>query len=262
MSPVSRVVDAQRYPQGCPAEFIVAGSLLIVWECRTRLGDCWAGPTHPTVEHTFDKFKVLTHTPEVLSTPNASPGFDDGYPIRPAADHTHCLHGHLLALAGINHSHSHAFARTESTCNLCWTLRLEPHTWVDIDVTRLTSPSDPRASDGLVLVARPPVARTDVGRIEMRLQRIPIGVVAVQLCGADQRGVLHHVEVKDEYRRRGIGSVLVAAAMKLGSGYSWSTTKINGSPEVRAFCASIDSVTSIHLDEPLYCSHMRAIDEI
>lgn len=96
-----------------------------------------------------------------------------------------------------------------------------------------------------------------MGQIVLQLRSQQIGGLDLWLCGVDQRGVIGPVRVETAYRRRGFGTVLIAAALARGAGYRWSTTAIAESVTARAFCAAQHWPNGAELGSPFYCSHMK-----
>ncbi|MEU4674482.1 GNAT family N-acetyltransferase [Amycolatopsis sp. NPDC023774] len=65
------------------------------------------------------------------------------------------------------------------------------------------------------------------------------------------------VAVAERHRRRGIGSLLLDAALARGPGYTWSTVPFDVDVvELKAFRAKQDLPENVQVDEPFYCSHM------
>ncbi|MEV7099316.1 GNAT family N-acetyltransferase [Amycolatopsis sp. NPDC051045] len=184
-----------------------------------------------------------------------SPGSDSGLSARPAVHHGHCFNGHDLDIAGRTMSYDHSVYVPTSSCNLCQALGLPRSTWFEIDL-RFVHETPPTDAE-LVLIARPPTARAGVGQVDLQLRSQRIGGLDLWLCGIDRRGVIGPVGVDASYRRRGFGTVLVAAALARGAGYRWSTTAISESASARAFCAAQYWPDGVHLSRPHYCSHMK-----
>ncbi|MEU8416963.1 hypothetical protein AB0C24_29610 [Amycolatopsis japonica] len=59
----------------------------------------------------------------------------------------------------------------------------------------------------------------------------------LSLCAIDRRAILVHIEIEEKHRRRGAGSVLVAAAAARGPRYQWTTLPIDRDPTSIAFWA-------------------------
>ncbi|MFK0250192.1 hypothetical protein ACIQUM_36285 [Amycolatopsis azurea] len=114
----------------------------------------------------------------------------------------------------------------------------------------------PVTSASLVLAARPPMMRGGVGHILMQLRGVTIADLDVQMCGVCRAGVLDQVRVDGPYLRRGIGTVLVTAALSRGRGYRWSTTAIIDTVTAKAFWAAQQLPEDMVLGEPSRCSHM------
>jgi GNAT superfamily N-acetyltransferase len=175
-----------------------------------------------------------------------------GY-LRPgAAWPARCPAGHLRDLAGPNSGFNHASQLREYSCGVCRELGDPRASWTAIDPA-LQHPADavPR---GLALIRIPPRRPATAGRIELRLSGETFGRVEVTLCRIEKRAVLEQLLVAKQHRRRGVGRVLVAAALALGTGYDWSTVKPDSSLEARAFWARLGLVCGPA--EPFYCSHM------
>ncbi|MFI5584555.1 GNAT family N-acetyltransferase [Amycolatopsis sp. NPDC051758] len=197
-------------------------------------------------------------------SPGVSPALveRDDLPVRSARDHVWCLdRKHRRVLAGVNCGTHRTLGLFTETCNRCWIRRRPRHTWLVIDhrvpmpVDQADQPDDRR--DGIVVVARRPVERAGVGRLEIRLRGEIVAAADLQLCGIDHRGVVRHVQVEPAHRQRGFGTLLLDAALARGPGYHWSTTGIGRTEEARDFWAYQDPAEPLHLEQPHYCTHMR-----
>ena len=154
--------------------------------------------------------------------------------------------------------YDHSVYVPTSSCNLCQALGLPRSTWFEIDLR--FAHETPQAHAELVLVAMRPAARAGVGQVELRLRSRQIGVLDLWLCGVERRGVVGPVRVDPSCRRRGFGTVLVAAALARGTGYQWSTTALGESVTARAFCAAQRWPADTQLSTPFYCSHMKLVN--
>jgi GNAT superfamily N-acetyltransferase len=164
-----------------------------------------------------------------------------------------CPAGHLRELASPNSNYSHAAQLHEYTCGVCRALGNPRARWTAIDPA-LQYPADAVPS-GLVLVRIPPRRPATPGRIELQLAGACFGAIEVTLCRIEKRAVLEQLLVTEKHRRRGVGRVLVAAALALGAGYDWSMVKPGSSLEARAFWARLGLVCGPAT--PFYCSHMN-----
>ncbi|WIX84085.1 GNAT family N-acetyltransferase [Amycolatopsis carbonis] len=97
------------------------------------------------------------------------------------------------------------------------------------------------------------------------------------ICDRDRTGVLEHVHVEPEYRRRGYGRILAwaafsrydwstegprwtradrrvraLAAMRRGEGYTWTTLAVADTDEARGFAKSLQLPQA---GAPMYCEH-------
>ena len=187
------------------------------------------------------------------------PRADDNRPFRTAERHAYCLNGHDLDRAGRNCGHDHTYWLASTSCNLCLELGLPRATWDEIDHLRLGSEHPPTHAKLLLDIARPPV-RAGVGQIIAKLDGVPIADIDLRMCSVDERGVIEHVRVDEAFLRRGLGTVLVAAALARGPGYIWSTTAVDEAVEARAFWARLRPSVPLAIGEPFYCSHMREAD--
>lgn len=191
--------------------------------------------------------------------PNSSPAFDSGYPIRSAGPHSHCLNGHNLRTAGMNCGFDHAWWLSTTTCNSCRELEWPRPTWCELDHLHLAG-EKPETNAELVLAARRPALLGGVGQLEVRLRGAAIADINVRMCHVDERGVIEQVRVDEPYRRRGLGVVLVQAALARGPSYRWSTTSVADSAAARSFWASRRIPAGLELSVPFWCSHMREAD--
>jgi GNAT superfamily N-acetyltransferase len=187
------------------------------------------------------------------------PQADPQRPFRTAERHAYCLNGHQLDRAGRNCGFDHGYWLSAVTCNLCLELELPRATWDEIDHLRLGNEAPPTQTKLLLDIARPPV-RAGVGQIVAKLDGVPIADVDLRMCPVDERGVIEHVRVDEQFLRRGLGTVLVAAALARGPGYTWSTTAVDKAVAARAFWATFRPAVPLAIGEPFYCSHMREAD--
>jgi GNAT superfamily N-acetyltransferase len=155
-------------------------------------------------------------------------------------------------------SYDHSVYVPTSSCNLCQALDLPKSTWFEIDLR--FEHEGPLTQAELVLIARPPAARAGVGQVVLQLRSRLIGSLDLWLCGIDRRGVVGPVRVDAAYRRRGFGTVLVAAALARGADYQWSTTAMGETVAARAFCAALRWPAETRLSVPFYCSHMKLVN--
>ena len=146
-----------------------------------------------------------------------SPGSDSGLPSRPAVHHERCFNGHDLNVAGRTMGYDHSVYVPTSSCNICQELGLSRSTWFEVDLRFVHEAPSTQAELGLV--ARPPAARAGAGQVALHLRNQQIGGINLWLCGVDRSGVIGPVQVDAAYRRRGFGTVLVAAALARGPDY-------------------------------------------
>lgn len=192
-------------------------------------------------------------------TPSYTPPVDHQRPFRTAEHHALCLNGHNLDLVGRNCGFDHGYWLSSVACNLCLELRLPRGTWDEVDHLRLGAEHPPTHAKLLLDIARPPV-RAGVGQIIAKLEGVAIADVDLRMCPVDERGVIEHIRVDEQYLRRGLGTILVAAALARAPGYRWSTTAVNKDLPARAFWASLRPAVRLAIGEPAYCSHMREAD--
>jgi GNAT superfamily N-acetyltransferase len=151
--------------------------------------------------------------------------------------------------------YDHSVYVPTSRCNLCQALGLSRSTWFEIDLR--FAHETPSTHAELALIARPPTTTAAVGQVVLQLRGQQIGGIDLWLCGIDRRGVIGRIRVDACYRRRGFGTVLVAAALARGPGYRWPTTAFGESVAARAFCAAQCWPDGAQLGSPFYCSHMK-----
>ncbi|MEU4675221.1 GNAT family N-acetyltransferase [Amycolatopsis sp. NPDC023774] len=141
---------------------------------------------------------------------------------------------------------------------ICHRCRDEGHTdhqWALIDPAYEQADVEEATGAGLELVAVPPDEAAGPGRIELHLDGHAVGAATLAVCPQDRTGVLEHVQVDGEVRRRGYGRVLALAAFSRldwftdgppwmrgdrrmralraaqhGVGYTWTTTLIENIP--------------------------------
>ncbi|HEY2041654.1 MAG TPA: GNAT family N-acetyltransferase [Jatrophihabitans sp.] len=183
----------------------------------------------------------------------------DDLPFRSGRTHTRCLNGHVCDVAGSSNGYDHTMRLATSTCELCRTLRLPRDSWFVIDHRPEQHPGvlALRADNPVQLTPRAPRVRGGVGRIELSVRGTVWAYVDVQLCGIERRGVLVYLAVDGPHRRRGLGRVLLDAALARGPGYTWSTVKFDEDDvTLRAFRATAELPESVQVREPFFCSHM------
>lgn len=190
--------------------------------------------------------------------PPHNPFANSDYVVRPAIRHRRCLNGHDLKVAGRSSGYDHELYLQTGTCELCFWLRLPRATWLEVDLR--FQDEAPATSAALRLAARPPLVRGGVGQIMLQLWGTTIADLDVQMCGPCRTGVVEQVRVDTEYLRRGIGTVLLAAALVRGRGYRWSTTTIDDTVTARAFWAAQQLPADMTLGQPRRCSDMLAVD--
>lgn len=114
------------------------------------------------------------------------------------------------------------------------------------------TPNVPRRDAQLVTL--PPDLEAGLGRIE--LHTAPHGIVAdldLAVCHTCHRGVIEHVRTDPPHRRRGHGRALVTAALRRGTGYAWSTTRVDTAGAAAFWAAVAPNLPH----QPAYCAHMR-----
>ena len=206
----------------------------------------------------------MSHTADVPRPPFHSSASDNGYPVRSEGPHRYCLNNHDLQSAGVNCGFDHAWWLPTTTCNSCWELRWPRATWCEVD--RRLAGEKPPTHAKLVLEARRPTVLGGVGQLEVQLQGAVVADMDVRMCPVDERGVIEQVRVAGPagehpgFRRRGLGVLLVEAALARGPGYAWSTAVVSDSAEARSFWASRRIPAGVELGVPFWCSHMREAD--
>ncbi|MDT8913465.1 GNAT family N-acetyltransferase [Amycolatopsis sp. PS_44_ISF1] len=130
--------------------------------------------------------------------------------------------------------------------------------WPGLDHIILRSAGTPPGPDPRMveLVAHPPDRPAGVGYLALQIHGRAVADIDLQLCQLDHIGVIEQVSVDLGYRRRGLATVLVAAALARGPGFSWSTTAIDATVAARAFWASLDTAEPLQFGQPRYCNHM------
>ncbi len=106
------------------------------------------------------------------------------------------------------------------------------------------------------LVAVAPVVPAGPERIELRLGGTAAGDLDLRACAACRIAVVDHVRVDPPFRRRGLATRLVRAALSARPGYRWSTSVLGGTDEARGFWSALTEwpgTTGI----PEECAHMH-----
>ncbi|MEU3770795.1 GNAT family N-acetyltransferase [Amycolatopsis keratiniphila] len=156
-------------------------------------------------------------------------------------------------MAGVRQGWSQDYRAPEWLCEACYALPGRDGVWALID----PAPSQQATEDqvyeyGLRLVLLRPTTAAGIGAVQLRLGHTIFGEVNFSLCGTDRRAIIVHVEVEEKHRRRGAGSVLVAAAVARADRYDWSMLPIGQDPVAVAFWASIGAVGPT---SPYPCTH-------
>ncbi|MFI9452578.1 GNAT family N-acetyltransferase [Amycolatopsis sp. NPDC052450] len=175
-------------------------------------------------------------------------------PIRPGSEAPkRCPWGHDLAVGGVRQSWSQDYQAPEWLCEACHALTGDGGIWAVIDtaVERQVIETDVDEY-GLRLVVLPPPVSAGIGVIQLRLGHTVFGEVHLSLCPVDRRAILCHVEVEEKHRRRGAGRVLVNAALKRGTKFSWTMLPIKRDPVAVAFWARVGAVGTASLHP---CTH-------
>ncbi|QRP45769.1 hypothetical protein [Amycolatopsis sp. FDAARGOS 1241] len=211
-------------------------------------------------------------------------------PVRPALRHElnpdgtltvhppqHCPRRHAVTDSG-TFSWVAALRLHSLLCHRCRDDGHADHQWALIDPAYEQTDAEEATGAGLELVAVPPDEAAGPGRIELHLDGHPVGAATLAVCTADRLGVLEHVQVDGQVRRRGYGRVLALAAfsrldwftdvpdwmrgdhrvralraVQRGVGYRWTTTLIEDTPEARGFA---EWLPLPKVGEPRYCQHM------
>jgi GNAT superfamily N-acetyltransferase len=179
-------------------------------------------------------------------------------PVRPTTSlsREHCPWGHDLLIGGRTRSYSHFLCTHVEHCDACYAAGRRGE-WIRVDPTRQHQ-TDTAPTWGLALVVIPPPVRAGVGQIRVHLEGVSVGDIDIALCAVDRRAVIEQVRVDEDYRRLGLGRLLVAAAISRAPRYDWSTTSVT-TREARAFWAAVGEPTTI--GEPHWCTHMRQAAE-
>ena len=175
-------------------------------------------------------------------------------PIRPGtARPTFCPWGHALAVGGVRHSWHQDYAAPEYLCEACHALPDRGGRWAMIDPSITGQVRDDQVDETrLQLVIIPPAVRRGIGTILLRLGSTIFGQIQLTLCELDRCAVLLGLAVEPQHRRRGAGSVLVAAAKARGQGYRWSSNPIGTDPVAIAFWGRVGLVGE---SRPAACTH-------
>jgi hypothetical protein len=177
-----------------------------------------------------------------------------------SAPPTRCPWGHDLRIGGCSSGWETSYRTTLLHCRACTALPdagRRAGTWALVDPSTAAQVTEGKVKgSGLHLVAVRPAVEAGPGVIQLRQGEVLYGSAEVLLCRICRRAILSWVEVAQQWRRRGAGWVLVAAAAARGTGYSWSTTPFDIDPGTVAFWATI----AIDLGDPVPrpCSHIVA----
>ncbi|UUV32218.1 hypothetical protein NQK81_01850 [Amycolatopsis roodepoortensis] len=193
------------------------------------------------------------------AVPAPDPIAGGDYVVRSAVRHGRCLNGHDLDVAGRGSDWNQALDLPTGRCELCVRLSLPRAEWLEVDLRPRDGMS--ATSAGLHLAVRPPFARAGIEQIMLQLRDVTIADLDMQMCSACKVGVVEQVRVDHAYLRRGIGTVLLHAALVRGRGYRWSTTTIADTAAATAFWASQHLPPGMVLGDPKRCPDMLAADE-
>ncbi|OXM50347.1 hypothetical protein CFP71_28370 [Amycolatopsis thailandensis] len=193
------------------------------------------------------------------AAPSQDPFAGGDYVVRSGVRHKRCLNGHDLDIAGRGGGWNQILDLPTGHCELCVEMRLPRAQWLEVDL-RFRGET-PASSAALLLSRRPPVVYGGVEQIILQLWGTAIADLDVQTCDTCRVGVLEQVRVDAAYLRRGIGTVLLDAALARGRGYWWSTTTIADTVPARAFWATQHLPPDTVLGEPQRCPDMLGADE-
>jgi hypothetical protein len=96
-----------------------------------------------------------------------------------------------------------------------------------------------------------------VARADLFIGSEQVGEVDFQVCASCRRGILHHVRIDQEHRRRGLAHYSVTTLLANYEDYTWSTSATNAGSAAQAFLQSVGLAVA---DAPISCRHMRAAD--
>ena len=116
-----------------------------------------------------------------------------------------------------------------------------------------------RQQQAVAIVSVPAWIAAGVDRLDVLVDGQPVGDLHLRLCAPCRLGLIEHVRIDRQYRRRGLGRRLVAAATEGRSVWSWSTTVISDNAEARTFAAAGIWPGP---PRPQWCAHMRAADDL
>jgi GNAT superfamily N-acetyltransferase len=152
------------------------------------------------------------------------------------------------------------YGAPEYLCEACDALPERGGRWAVIDplITRQVR-EDQVEDTRLQLVVVPPVVPRGVGAILLLHGATVFGQVRLTLCELDRCAVLVGLAVDLAHRRRGAGTVLVAAAKARGDGYRWSSNPIGTDPVAIAFWSRVGLLGD---PQPAWCTHQIKEDEL
>ncbi|MGW7534728.1 GNAT family N-acetyltransferase [Amycolatopsis sp. NPDC054798] len=188
------------------------------------------------------------------------PGGLSGLPFRSARQHARCLDGrHDLRIAHVTTGYHHEIGLHSITCLACDSARRNSWFVVEHRPQDWTGAvGEMHAQRPVLLVPRRPAVPGGAGRIDLQVRGELWAYALLQLCAVDRRAILVRVAVAEPHRRRGLGTLLVDAALAHGEGYTWSTAEFDAADDVlRAFRASLDPAEPVTVAHPHYCSHMH-----
>lgn len=167
-----------------------------------------------------------------------------------------CPRGHELLPGRFQLGYTQDYARPEVLCEVCHALPSRAGRWALIDpaITAQVPESEVETAK-LLLVVLPPSERAGVGTIQLRWGTTVYGQIQLSLCLVDRAALLVGVHVEQQHRRRGVGTVLVAAARARGHSYRWSANPpATRDPITDAFWARLGAPPS----PARPCSHQQA----
>ncbi|AGM07085.1 hypothetical protein [Amycolatopsis keratiniphila] len=156
-------------------------------------------------------------------------------------------------MARVRQGWSQDYRAPEWLCEACYALPGRDGVWALIDPALSRQITEDHVDEyGLRLVLLPPLTGAGIGAVQLRMGHTIFGEIRFSLCGIDRRAILVNVEVEEKHRRRGAGSVLVAAAVARAARFEWTMLPIGQDPVAVAFWARIGAVGPT---SPYPCSH-------
>ncbi|MFB9906298.1 GNAT family N-acetyltransferase [Allokutzneria oryzae] len=173
--------------------------------------------------------------------PNSGGGYAEVTPPR-------CPAGHVLGLGRVLLGQHYGARRRLYTCVTCQSTGASGASWSVADqpviVTERFRPGD--AVEGAVVT------------LELHVHGVLVGDLDYRLCMPCRLGVIEHMRIAADHRRRGLGTQLVRTVLDRHAAVAWTTSPV--APGAAQFWEVVLPASG-RPGDARYCAHMRAADD-